>query len=286
VVVPASSVLIFLTTINILSCLTVVQYSKQLWGEIPAQYQYSILMSPTFSLHPLYRTIFILSPQLFSDTKFVNFEQSRIPKEFMRRVVEETLPKGFVFNIDKIEFVDYYVPVNQEYGHNTHIFPPPKMSREREPGVTYILAGAKANKIIITKLMEIKSLSEITRIILHEVAHTSGPGQNRFLIVREHIELVLKLLSRIKSSDRYHSSYVEEISNSNALVNNSNKITEYFAEIIEAYLSCKTLPAEDEEICREIIYKMDPSFNVKDAFQRRMLIIEKFKTGRNAGFLN
>ena len=195
------------------------------------------------------------------------FEKFDISNETVERILRETLPKGFLRNINSISYRDYHQAMPSTYGMNLVESTRQAAHADSSEKSIEIIRGAKGANISWVA----------NELIVHESFHLQDWRANSLLTADERLELFKGVAARVKSPDRYKSNYVEDIKNNDKHLELESKSAEYFAEIGAAYMSSKykQLPKPDRELLDGFIKKMDPKFDrVKALKKRRELIGE------------
>lgn len=137
--------------------------------------------------------------------------------------------------------------------------------------------GSKKGHIILTEALKEKNVPEVLNIINHELGHANDWGSDNDTFYEEKLDLLLGILARIDSPDRYMSSYVESYKDGDDKTIHFRKFRmaqEYWAEISGQYFSDPTqLSIIDLEIVDSWIRKGDPGYNWKLAFEAREKIV-------------
>ncbi|HXK36647.1 MAG TPA: hypothetical protein VJ553_03640 [Candidatus Paceibacterota bacterium] len=97
--------------------------------------------------------------------------------------------------------------------------------------------------------------------LAHEVCHFADPMFNVDLAEPDRVRIYASVLDRMNAGDRFHSWYVEHISNPDPQVLTTVKAGEYWAETCGAYLrDDKLLPDADRALVESLISKTDPGY--------------------------
>jgi hypothetical protein len=196
------------------------------------------------------------------------FEKFKISNETVEAVVNQTMPKGFARNISQISYRNYNSPLPLSYGVKLMQSSGEAAHASRFKKSIQVTKGAEASgkKWIVGEMLP------------HEMFHLQDWWSNSLLTADERIDLLKKIVERVKSPDRYKSEYVEGIENIDQKLKLLTRATEYFAEIGAAYVSEKyeMLPQADRLIIKELIDKTDPDFDRAKALKKRgKLVAEK-----------
>ena len=113
-------------------------------------------------------------------------------------------------------------------------------------------------------------------VISHESGHANDWESNNDLTNEERLDFLLKIYDRIKSNDRFMSSYVEEINPKDLKQKNYTQCTEYWAEICGEYFTNgkNNLSPKDITIIESIIKKKQDNFSIDRALLERKSIVE------------
>jgi hypothetical protein len=199
-----------------------------------------------------------------SKTRINGFEKFKLSNEQVKNILQKTLPKGFVRNINSFAYADLSIFMPMQYGE--------KLVHSKEAGH----AEYFGKRIEIGGGAKNSSIDWIANnLILHETFHLQDWNSNSLLTYEERLELYKTIIDRVKSPDRFKSTYVESISNEDKQAELSAKAGEYFAEIGATYLSgdVNLLPKEDRLLVENFIAKFDPEFNRVEALKVRDRII-------------
>ncbi len=185
-----------------------------------------------------------------------NLDNFDIPTKVMRHIVNETFPKNCVSGIQIVGFDERAVTMPSEYGLN---------------GVEAAHFSRNGEGLFFTGGCKDKLNADLCRILIHEVGHSNDWMSNKKLTLEDRMMFMDMVASRLASTDRYKSSYVEAIHNNNSRTEAAVKTEEYFAEIFSAYLSddYKKLPDSDKKVVKWLISKLDPNFDRAAALARR-----------------
>ncbi|MBI3633438.1 MAG: hypothetical protein HY226_04050 [Candidatus Vogelbacteria bacterium] len=195
----------------------------------------------------------------------LGFEKFDIPGAVIKKIVEETLPSSISFNVRKITYVDRSIPMPESYGK--------KVTRVRAAHFD----GAEGELLVSRGAKGFPEWWFVNSIIIHELGHASDWHENGSLSIEEKLQLLQEISTRVKSPDRYISSYVEAIENEDKSLEWKEKTIEYFAEIVCAYLSDEyvKLPGADRKIVWDLIKKFDPKFDREAALVKRRAIVNR-----------
>jgi hypothetical protein len=180
-------------------------------------------------------------------------------KPSLEMIHEETVPEYFKRNIRGVSFTEENLSM-ANYGMSGNA-----------------AATAGGGHIVFRKPCESSDLGTVFNdVYLHEIAHCGDWINSKFLSLKERLELLKKVIMRVKSDNRYKSGYVEAIRNRlNKKDELSLKSREYFAEIVMAHLMGQPLPKEDTEIVNWMISKSYSNFDATKALERRNVIISQ-----------
>ncbi|MBI3633440.1 MAG: hypothetical protein HY226_04060 [Candidatus Vogelbacteria bacterium] len=190
-----------------------------------------------------------------------NLDHFDIRTKVMRDIIKETLPKNCIAGVKIIGFDPVVTTISSE----THGFAGMEWAHlERDGGGLFFTGGCKD-----------QLNSDLAKILTHEIGHSNDWVSSTKLSVEDKIILLDMVASRLASSDRYKSSYVESINSQSPKVEASLKSEEYFAEIFAAYLSDDyiKLPDSDKKVVKWLISKLDPDFDRVAALARRSELI-------------
>ena len=178
-------------------------------------------------------------------------------------------PKAIRFNVRRIYYLDQLISMPQSYG-------------------TYLggYEGAHADlinhEVIISQGMREARPFDIVECLEHEAAgHLTEPRANFLLTRFERLDLMLQLIWRIKSPDRFRSIYVENISSSTGDVKEEtfNKAVEYWAEIFSGYLhgGYINFSKTDQDLIEGLLKKTaDDEFDFKKYNDTRHILLESW----------
>lgn len=199
------------------------------------------------------------------------FEKFDISNETVEAVVNQTMPKGFGRNISQISYGDYNASMPLQYGVRLMQKTGEAAHASKFDKSIQVTKGAKGadKKWIVNQLLP------------HEFFHLQDWNSNSLLTADERIDLLKKIVDRVKSSDRYKSDYVEGIKNADKKKELLTKAAEYFADIGAAFLSPRylMLPKADRELVQDLIKKIDPNFDRVQALKQRGKLVAEKKPG-------
>lgn len=180
----------------------------------------------------------------------------------------ERLPTGLRRNIDSVSYDHSFIPMPARYGMSG-----------------YEAAHCTGGDIVFSRGSDTASKMDVVQILKHEAGHAADWDTNKLLTRFERLSLLSSVLERVKSPNRYKSWYVEQIRNKDSRAEILNKSREYFAEIVQVYLSPSYvfLPAEDIAICEDFFEKTDPGLDVAAA--RGIALVPSKKRVREFGQL-
>ncbi|MDE2018823.1 MAG: hypothetical protein KGJ13_00565 [Patescibacteria group bacterium] len=189
------------------------------------------------------------------------------------------LPAALNADIPMVEYRNEHKTLDSKYGKN--------LQEKSEIAAQY---DRIRNKITVLAGMENESASTVVKDIIHEVAHSKDWESNRLLTKKERIDLLRDVVGRVKSADRYQSSYVESIENGDRREELYLKASEYFAEINAEYFTHNTLlPEGDRRIVERVIIesKVDKEFTRRTvaAFNKTIKQIVARHQGRQSPML-
>lgn len=204
-----------------------------------------------------------------NDVIVEGFENFVLSNEQIEKIVEDTMPKGFTFNISRIEYVDKEPEMPDSYGLNK------TRNTEGVNNTSAATAFTSKGRIEIYKNTNNSKIWIANQLLGHEVFHFQDWRNSPFLSPNERLELLSSVLKRLESPDRFKSFYVEDIDNVDEKVELALKADEYFAEIGGTYLSPSfdLLPDADKQLVHNYILKIDPDFKRGDALKKRDEII-------------
>ncbi len=201
------------------------------------------------------------------------FEKFKVSGLEIQKMVQEALPAGTLRNLESISYKDDFIPMPEVYGQAVGQYEAAHVSWTDR-------------RMVVSKGSQDQSIEWILGEMLpHEVGHLNDWNNPR-LAQKDRLHLMIQTLRRVNSPDRFKSSYVEAIQNTDPKVEKTRKCTEYFAEIFSAYLSPitrKLLPAADKKIISEYLKKVDPKFSLKTADAKRGKIIAAAGKTTNKG---
>lgn len=239
------------------------------------------------------------SKVVFDYDHLLQLDSSAAPEILAR--MEQTWPKSFTNgNIFLVDFKDQKLYSDPSYGlaHTEN-------AATAEGGV-----GSLGTDIIFWRGMQGPSISttfmgreiivwwraevgedsseQIWNTILHEGGHAIDWIRAGNLSESEREELRKEVYARVQADDRYKSGYVEAITNKDKAVELSTKAIEYWAEIVEAYLTADpNLPEADAKLVAKYLAKDDPNFDRDKALQARLAIFQEMRQMKIArGFKN
>ena len=212
-----------------------------------------------------------------TETSDIECKDGKLSKETLKKILEETYPKGFAAEFD-------YVGKERN-----KLDPEAEKQAVEQSKKFYNLSGEDLTSVVRTLTPERekakmffssgtrgKSAREIVEYdIGHEIMHPKGVNPERNMTAEEWANLQLSLLERLNSPDRYKSTYVEGIGG-DTHGKNYLKVNEYYAEIGGQYFrDASQLHKKDFDIIDSRVRKSDLGFNWKDAKQRRDLLIQQ-----------
>ena len=125
--------------------------------------------------------------------------------------------------------------------------------------------------IVFYKCSREHSREQIINAIAHEVAHSNDWNLDNEMTHKERVDLLLKIFERVNSEDRFMSSYVEGIVDSDKKREAFLKVREYWAVICAQYFSdASKLNIKDAELIEGHIKRTDPEFNWGEKATRRL----------------
>jgi hypothetical protein len=189
---------------------------------------------------------------------------------------EQIYPKGFAYrNVDSVIATDstHYDTGVKQHSNATYL-------REQRAVGTFrgFIDGEHSYE---------KAAEEFWRIMDHELAHSEDWTLKNGTSFKYRVQMLKRILDRVKSDDRYKSEYVESIKDTNKEAELYRKCMEYWAEIFQAYISgndtlqisdkikssklaeyflnynkSKQLSKEDYDIVHDYIMVTDPEFDL------------------------
>lgn len=191
--------------------------------------------------------------------------EDTVTVEILNKIINETYPKDWfnreVRQIKLTNSKDGATHAQSQYTNGNKFEEAARMSR-------YINEMVLRNYSLKTPWFLFHTLS-------HEASHANDWEANEDLTSVERVDLLLKINNRIKSPNRFISSYVEGINNDNKETEGYLKCVEYFAEICGEYFTFgkKNLNMEDVGIIEFVVNKKDLNFNIDVAINKRLAII-------------
>lgn len=189
--------------------------------------------------------------------------------ERMRRLLKETLPKGWSGqDIETISFVDVegYIVPNVTPEQRAIATAQESMLPKGRTTIRFFKGSKKASRQTV-----------FGDILVHEVAHANDWERDGDMPQQDRTALRDGVLARIDATDRYKSDYVESI----AKKETNQRAAEYWAEICEAYLNAEdplhSMPLADVELIRREIARTDPKFDRNEAFRKRREIMREMR---------
>lgn len=191
-----------------------------------------------------------------------------------------TMPRGFVEGeVGSIGFKDQKFEIGKHYGEELH---------SHSEGAATAGGGEKGHK---TEIIFWKGSKDSTSealwgaTALHEIGHANDWRMDHQLDDAGRDALKKAVYARVLAPDRFHSDYVEMISNPVQEEALEHKAVEYWAEITEAYLAGTEMPEADAKLVRDHIAMQDPAFDRDRALQvRKALLHEMSLQEVEAGF--
>ncbi len=192
-----------------------------------------------------------------------------ISTEVLKNIITKTYPRGW--------FQNSVHSIKRGYFKDDHI------SHMRDPKNWKILAvndrgeGKKTSSIVFNH--EESQKADKQSLIENALFHESCHAVENLLPVADANNLFEAIANRVEASDRFQSTYVENIETNKKKETMFYKVQEYWAEICSQFFQDPTrLHVKDFLIVSEQITKVDPAFNWKIASQKRKdLIHEKVK---------
>lgn len=132
-------------------------------------------------------------------------------------------------------------------------------------------------KIIFHEPSKYGSVKTLAETLRHEGGHAVDWDRSDMLRPEERDALKAQIGERLKDRNHFKSAYVEAINNKDKAVEIERKKTEYFAEIMEAYLSGKDLPKKDRQIAEEVVRKLDPNFDRDTAREKQDAVLARMQ---------
>lgn len=197
----------------------------------------------------------------------------KLDAKTVRRIILETYPKSWNQEIESVVYknsADVKSPYTDSKGSSLSVL------AWCEGG-----GGSKKSKIVFFNGIKTTGIEYVNHTLLHESAHAAMDWvRSATMSSVERADMALAVAERLRSKDRYKSSYVEKISNPDKQTELYTKAVEYVAEISSQYARDATkLHIKDFQLVDSQIHKTDPQFNWKDAKQRRdQLIAQALKT--------
>ncbi len=183
---------------------------------------------------------------------------SRIyPAESVRNFILQAFPKRW--NAQLVEFSQKpeTTDMSKEYGIDSTAEMTTRTTREKEKDA---IVTIKSNLIPV-----VHDSKALTGTLSHEICHVNGWEDAQTVGLEERFTLVKNLLGRISASNRFYSSYVEDIQ----VVDGDepkyyfHKISEYWAEICSQWFEDESeLPLEDYVIVSDWISLFDSGYNL------------------------
>lgn len=142
--------------------------------------------------------------------------------------------------------------------------------------------GGKSQIIFYKDSAKNTLYENINEALSHEIAHANDWEADNELSFEERLNLLLAIADRVRSEDRYLSTYVESINNEDKQKELYLKCTEYWAEICSRYFgdSADNLNYKDVQIIEGMVKKEDPDFDQPAACTKRInsIIAYGYKT--------
>lgn len=186
--------------------------------------------------------------------------------EMMGRIINETYPSGWTKNVSSIVASPEREKLSKEYGIEGHAA---ATTEKMEQGGDIITYYADASK---------DAGDNLSDTLPHELAH-SLDWDHPWPLDKEKGELVkAKITERLKTGNRYMSSYVEGINNQNKVIEQSWKRDEYWAVVHAVYFGTQEplefLPDEDFKMVEDVVNLVQPGFNRDAAWERRRQLLD------------
>lgn len=185
--------------------------------------------------------------------------------ETLQKIIDETYPKGWFSE----EVANIKLTNNTDNNDIDASYYDGKKGGREAAHFSYFL-----NEMVLRNYA-LKDIHFAFEVISHESGHANDWVSCEGLTPQERADLVIKTSDRITDSDRFMSSYVEGLKNSDLQEDLYNKTTEYWGEICGEYLKNgkKNLSPKDVGLVEFVIKKKDPSFDIEKALERRGEII-------------
>jgi len=193
----------------------------------------------------------ILNGVNFPEPQIVGFETINIPSEKLADTLTKAVPKGFLFNVKKIAYVNREA-LNPKWISYGFSFRSVGSANPLTKNITIFYQRKNANvKVIKT-------------FLIHEIAHLNDWNSNTLLTREERLALFCATMERLGEQDEYKARYIESINPKNKYLKKYMQAIEYWAEINEEHLNngkkvCKLSP-KDQKIVKDILQKMDPRY--------------------------
>lgn len=194
-----------------------------------------------------------------TETKHIETRDGDIDHETLRTILKETYPIGWVEDeIRIVESSPKRKPMPAKYGMGGVALASCYRDIDGKSEIVFHVDSRDESK------------EYVIGTIGHELAHANDWISDDHLTATEGEELRNRIKSRLRSPDRFLSSYVEEINNANEEEELETKAIEYWAEICEQYFDDATkLSVEDFNIVDGHIKKTDRLFGWLGAKERR-----------------
>lgn len=208
-----------------------------------------------------------VSPLRFTRTREDGtLEMKEISAEQLRQILAETYPRGWV--------KDEVSEIKQENRpHLIGYLPASKKLADRRALATCSHEEDKPNTIVFYDVSFQQSPRALVDALGHEIAHSNDWETDDSVPASTLEALERAITDRLTAPDRFRSSYVESISQTEKI---EHKKEEYWAEICAQYLEDATvLSVTDFELVDNFVRSTDPQFNWRESAERRVEILNK-----------
>lgn len=185
------------------------------------------------------------------------------------RVIIDTFPKSYIQGeVASIGFTDKKWEMDPRYGAEL---------QQHSEGAATAGGGTRTERTVITFWKGAKtqnSEDDWNNTLIHEIAHANDWDNDLQMTDAQRVDLKARVMARVQAEDRFISGYVEKITNDDPAQRLETRAKEYWAEINQAYLGGKPLPAADAELVKAFIAAQDPSFDRDTELGRREAVIK------------
>ncbi len=169
------------------------------------------------------------------------FEAMGLSNDRVREYITRGFPREWTSrtSVSSVSYVTHRIPMPEQYGIHGHEAGHCTISPDGSSSEIVVTIDALDRADVFGEQTRDESMSLLRSIIPHELAHAGDWLNAADLDPRARLEILWRVMQRVRSPDRLRFPYVENIRNDNVQREWRDKATEYLAELARAMFEAR-----------------------------------------------